>query len=175
MEIIQVMLVGGRQTPNVTGVMRFRPSQVVLIVSKDEREKKNILLDSLRNIESFNPPDEEDIIEVDAYDFQENLAAIRGICGKYHNKKIQFNLTGSTKVMALAAYEIAREEGIASFYVAGNRILWLAGEGHKVVEPINLKIEQYLKIFGRETNMLNPLNLMSEIHQKIYLLNLSIY
>lgn len=152
MEIIQVMLVGGRQTPNVTGVMRFRPSQVVLIVSKDEREKKNILLDSLRNIESFNPPDEEDIIEVDAYDFQENLAAIRGICGKYHNKKIQFNLTGSTKVMALAAYEIAREEGIASFYVAGNRILWLAGEGHKVVEPINLKIEQYLKIFGRETS-----------------------
>jgi len=26
-----------------------------------------------------------------------------------------------------------------------------------------------------DSNMLNPLNLISEIHQKIYLLNLSIY
>lgn len=152
MEMIQVMLVGGRQTPNVIGVMRFRPSQVVLIVSKDERSKRYVLLDSLRNIESFSLPDEEDIIEVDAYDFQANLVAIRGICTKYHNKKIQFNLTGSTKIMALAAYEIAREKGIASFYVAGNRILWLTGQEHKVIEKIDLKIEQYLKIFGREAS-----------------------
>ena len=78
MEMIQVMLVGGRQTPNVIGVLRFCPSQVVLIVSKDERDKKNILLDSLRNIKSFKLPDGEDIIEVDAYDFQANLAAIIG-------------------------------------------------------------------------------------------------
>ena len=56
MEMIQVMLVGGRQTPNVIGVMRFRPSQVVLIVSKDERSKRYVLLDSLRNIESFSLP-----------------------------------------------------------------------------------------------------------------------
>lgn len=152
MEMIQVMLVGGRQTPNVIGVLKFRPSQVVLIVSKDEREKKNILLESLRNIESFKLPHEEDIIELNAYEFQENLVAIRGICSKYHNKKIQFNLTCSTKVMALAAYEIAREEGIASFYVAGNRILWLTGERHNVMETIDLKIEQYLKIFGREAS-----------------------
>ena len=152
MEMIQVMLVGGRQTPNVIGVMRFRPSRVVLIVSKDEREKKNILLDSLKTIKSFEIPDEDDIIEVDAYDFQANLAAIRYICGKFHNKEMQFNLTGSTKIMALAAYEIAKEEGISSFYVVGNRILWLTGEGHKFSESIDLNIEQYLKIFGRDAS-----------------------
>jgi len=152
MEMIQIMLVGGRQTPNVIGVMRFRPSKVVLIVSKDEIEKKNVLLDSLKNIKSLDIPDEDDIIEVDAYDFQANLSIIRGICGKYHNEIIQFNLTGSTKIMALAAYQIAQEKGIASFYVAGNRILWLTGGGHKVAEPIDMMIESYLKIFGREAS-----------------------
>lgn len=150
MEMVQVMLVGGRQTPNVIGVMKFLPNQVVLIVSKDERMKKNILLDSLRNIELFNLPYEEDIIEVDAYDFQANLEVIKCICDKYYNKKIHFNLTGSTKVMALAAYEIARKNGIASFYVAGNQILWITGGGEKNLEAIDLKIEPYLHIFGKE-------------------------
>ncbi len=150
MKMIQVMLVGGRQTPNVIGVMKFSPNQIVLIVSKDERKQKDILLDSLRSIKSLNPPDDEDIIEVDAYDFPANLVAIRGVCNKYHNKQIQFNLTGSTKIMALAGYEIAREKEIASFYVAGNRILWLTGQEHQAIEKIDLNIKQYLKIFGRD-------------------------
>jgi hypothetical protein len=36
----------------------------------------------------------------------------------------------------------------------------------------NMTVSAVAEIIG---NMLNPLNLMSEIHQKIYLLNLSIY
>jgi len=152
MDTVQILLVGGRQAPNVIGVLMLRPAQIELLVSKDERNKINILLESLMEIESLKLPEEEDIQEVDAYDFQSNVAALKQICGRHKDKEIQFNLTGSTKIMAIAAYEVAREEDISSFYVntSGNRILWLTGSQDKSIQLTSLNVSDYLNIFGRK-------------------------
>lgn len=152
METIQVLLVGGRQTPNVIGILLLRPSRIDLVVSKDEVEKASILLESLKDIENLELPPKDDIIVVDAYDFQSNIKAFRHICDKYKGDEVQFNLTGSTKIMAIAAYETARREGMESFYIntAGNEILWLNGRQDSVQQTFELMIEDYLSIFGRK-------------------------
>lgn len=151
MGTIQVLLVGGRQTPNVIGVLLLRPTRIELVVSSDEANKVDVLLESLKGIEALTLPRREEIEIVDAYDFQSNIAALERIYSKYHEKTIQFNLTGSTKIMALAAYEIAKQNDLVSFYIntAGCQIMWITGRHDEVSQPFKLTIEEYLNIFGR--------------------------
>lgn len=153
MKTIQVLLVGGRQTPNVIGVLLLHPRRIELVVSKDETDKLGVLLDSLKEIKNLDLPTQEEIIIVDAYDFQYNIKILEHVYERYKDDRIQFNLTGSTKIMAIAAYEVARREKIPSFYVntAGNQLLWLTEGIESNQQPINIHIKDYFNIFGRKT------------------------
>lgn len=152
-ETVQVALVGGRQAPNVIGALVLRPSRIELVASADESHKIPWLLDSLAGIESLSLPTKDEAKVVDAYDFEGNVATYQKICDRYKGHSIDFNLTGSTKVMAIAAYEVARQyENARAFYVdTGNsRILWLEGKEQESSTPFELSIEQYLSMYGRE-------------------------
>ena len=150
---IQVLLVGGRQAPNVIGAMLLRPERVVLLVSRDARNQVSDVLDSLRGIETLSPPDEDEIIEVGAYDYDESVVACKTICEKYQDHIVQFNLTGSTKIMAFAAYDVARQcKKAEAFYVNTTKgeFVWLVGSRSNLVEPFHLDVKTYLSIYGRE-------------------------
>lgn len=145
---IQVLLVGGRQAPNVIGVLTQRPRIVELLVSKDEREdvvtSLCAALQSIQGVALAPAPQ-----RVDACDFAANLTACREICSRYKGRSVAFNLTGSHKIMAISAYQVARDCGASAFYVdtATHRILSLVGG---VAETdIALTIEQYLSAYGR--------------------------
>jgi hypothetical protein len=162
---IQVALVGGRQAPNVIGALVLRPSRVELVASADESDKKTpVLLDSLKGIESLSLPTQEEVKVVDAYSFEGTVAACRQVCERYPNHIIDFNLTGSTKVMAIAAYEVARQyDNARAFYVdTGNsRILWLEGKGQKGSTSFELTIKQYLQTYGRQPEPIFDFRILS--------------
>jgi len=145
---VQVLLVGGRQTPNVIGVLTQRPSIVEFMVSKDEREETlHGLRAAISPIDGVTLADSSE--PFDPFDFQLALEKCKQICDKYGGPHIYFNLTGSTKIMALAAYQAAKDYGASAFYVdtANCRILPVVGTVKQAL--LNLSIEQYLSAFGR--------------------------
>lgn len=150
METLQILLVGGRQIPNFLGVMLLRPDRVHFLVSKDDKNALDNLYETLAKMEGLVLPDKSQLPDIDANDYQANIAALERILSDYPNARVSFNLTCSSKVMAFAAYEVARHEDIKTFYVdtAKGRIIWLKG---KEVEemPIRINIEQYLTMYGR--------------------------
>lgn len=149
---IQVALVGGRQAPNVIGALVLRPSRVELVASADERHKIAWLLGSLDGIESLSLPTEGEAKVVDAYSFEATVAACEQVCQQSPNHIIDFNLTGSTKIMAIAAYEAARQyHNARAFYVdtRNSQILWLEGKGQEGSTSFQLSVEAYLGAYGR--------------------------
>jgi hypothetical protein len=151
LETLQILLVGGRQIPNFLGVMLLRPDRVHFLVSKDDKNALDNLYETLAKMEGLVLPDKSQLPDIDANDYQANIAALERILSDYPNARVSFNLTCSSKVMAFAAYEVARHEDIKTFYVdtAKGRIIWLKG---KEVEemPIRISIEQYLMAYGRK-------------------------
>lgn len=150
---VQVALVGGRQAPNVIGALVLRPSRIELVASEDESHKIPWLLESLKGIESLSLPTKDEAKVVNAYDFDANVVTYQQIYDRYSGHTIDFNLTGSTKVMAIAAYEVARQyDNARAFYVdtRNGQILWLEGKGQESSTPFELSIEQYLSMYGRE-------------------------
>jgi len=152
LETLQVLLVGGRQIPNFLGVMLLRPNKVHFLLSKGSENLLDPLYETLAKIEGLVLPDRDQIKPIDANDFQANISALEHILNKYPNAQVSFNLTCSSKVMAIAAYEVARErKDIKTFYVdtSNGRIVWFKGKEADEM-PIKISIEQYLTMYGRK-------------------------
>lgn len=147
-----MLLVGGRQIPNFLGVMLLRPNKVHFLLSKGSENLLDPLYETLAKIEGLVLPDRDQIKPIDANDFQANISALEHILNKYPNAQVSFNLTCSSKVMAIAAYEVARErKDIKTFYVdtSNGRIVWFKGKEADEM-PIKISIEQYLTMYGRK-------------------------
>jgi len=91
-------------------------------------------------------------MEVEANDLGANLKACEQIYQRHKDKELVFNLTCGSKVMAIAAYEVARRHaGVKAFYLdsANGRIVWLLGE-EEASKPFRLSVEEYLTAYGRK-------------------------
>jgi len=109
------MLIGGRLPPNIIGATLLRPDVIGVLASADEADKIPLLEEVLRNI--AGPL--EWIRQANPYDFDLNLRACEEFIARYRRgNQLYFNITCGTKVMALAAYEAARDcQDARVFYV----------------------------------------------------------
>ena len=103
MEALQVLLVGGRQIPNFLGVMLLRPDRVHFLVSKDDKNALDILYETLAKVEGLVLPEKSQIPDIDANDFQANIAVLERILSDFPNAQVSFIRNCSSKVMAIAA------------------------------------------------------------------------
>ncbi len=113
---ILICLVGGQPAPNVLPIIRIDPDQLILVYSKTtEKAAKNTenLVRSDYQISNIH------LLKVDdAYD----LHGITLYLNKYLEKnsspcdELIFNLTGGTKIMAFAAFELAKQKNAKAFY-----------------------------------------------------------
>lgn len=150
MEEVQVLLVGGRQAPNLLGVLWRRPKRVEFVISEDERGKLETLRAALEGMAFLEKPDPGGAKMVDGTEFHHSIKACEEIIEKYADKQVVFNITCGSKIMALAAFEVARRYGCGAFYVdtRKKRIIWLGGSIQ--AHPFVLTIEQYLSAYGRK-------------------------
>jgi hypothetical protein len=159
-ERVMVLLVGGRPVPNVAGVLRYRPQRVAWLASEDALETYRLTRQVLERVPGL-------VLEeprvVPAYDLEANRAACEALVQDLREAEVVFNLTCGTKVMALAAYEVAGRHGHTSLYLdtAGGQDVVLCGSPVELAPPDpavtgslaaigQVDVVTYLAVYGRQ-------------------------
>lgn len=98
-------LVGEQPVPNVLPIRHVQPREVALIHTHTTRRVSDNLVPLLKNNCKVIP------YEVTAYDILKVRKSLEKLIEKYHWKvdELIFNLTGGTKPMAWAAFQLAQE------------------------------------------------------------------
>lgn len=116
-----VCLASGQILPNVLPVLLEKPHRVILLVSPEmqtqaERMRK-IFQDRAIQVRSY---------EIPAYGFADTLEVCDAVIRDYPDDELTLNVTGSTKIVALAAYQ--------QFYCSSRRIIYMDTEHHELLE-----------------------------------------
>lgn len=143
----QLCLVSAQATPNLSPVLDpgFRPRRVVLVVSPDMESRADWLSVVLERhgvlVETL------DI--ADAYDFNGCWETILEWLGK-QSGTVALNVTGGTKVMAMAAQDVFREMGRPVFYVnvENDQVIRIDQRATSFVLPTKIRLREYLEVHG---------------------------
>ncbi|WP_177198134.1 Card1-like endonuclease domain-containing protein [Nitrosomonas communis] len=140
-------LVSAQATPNLAPAVdpSFQPSVVTLAISGDMREKAQWLEEVLkeRSIQV------EKLAIADAYDYNQCWEYFAEWLGK-QSSNVALNVTGGTKVMAMAAMDVFREERKPVFYIniENDEVIRLDTREAPFILPTKIKLKQYLEAHG---------------------------
>jgi len=142
------LLVGGRLTPNFIGVLGYQPDAVECLVSEDEKSKYNDVLEVLSSLPRLELPAQPRLVP--AFDMQHIVGACQQVINSHPEAEILFNVTCATKVMGIAAYEVAKQAKQQAIYVdtAHARFLNLTDLNEQPM-PIRIGLADYLGFYGR--------------------------
>lgn len=138
-------LVSRQTMPNVLPVLMYNPEIVVLFATPEEI-KSAVYLDRLFKQKGIKVIRKDGL---DAYDFQKFKEVIKSEL-ENHPKDTCLNLTGGTKLMALAAYEVFKEKNNKIIYcdTKHKRIIVLSPEYKIQTLETSISIEDYLTSYG---------------------------
>ena len=148
----QITFVGGQLLPVFVGIKEFSPNKIHFIVSEESKNKISLLkpffTDKVFSEKQCNP-----------FDFTSIKTKLTDILEKIESSdEVQFNLTGGTKVMVLAAQAIMQERNIKGFYInLDNTFLQLPSyEIKKITSEITIK--EFLEMTGHKISHSNVLS-----------------
>lgn len=139
-------LVSRQAMANVLPVFMYKPESVFLFTTPQENQCANNLeeLFKSKNINVFR------MDNLDAYDYIKFKEAIKTQLEKLNTESVFLNVTGGTKLMALAAFE--------AFAEANKSIIYCDTEHQKIITLLprytltelsaQLSVEEYLKAYG---------------------------
>lgn len=111
---IMIALVGEQPLPNFLPVRYYQPGNLLLIYTARTRQKYEYLKVTLqKDVTVYG-------LETDAYDIPKIAKAIHEELDRiapFSSKQLVFNLTGGTKTMSLAAYQIAQLRNAPMMYL----------------------------------------------------------
>jgi len=112
----QITIVGGQITPIFWGIKEKNPDIIHILYSKDSRHHVPIIKNIFPNKQFFS-------YQVNPFNFDEIKEKVEEIILTYPDDIFELNLTGGTKVMALACQNIFNILSLNSFYIdQGNKI-----------------------------------------------------
>lgn len=157
---VLVLLIGGRLTPNFISVLALKPDKVVCLVSEDEQDKFKTVQEVLSP--SVNVTVSSEPVVVPAFDLQQAIERCLGIVDSFSDSELIFNVTGATKIMAIGAYEVAKQRNCRAVYVntASGQILDLI-PSEAISLPIQMKLSDYLSFYNREPRCTFSFNSLS--------------
>ncbi|SDN92753.1 protein of unknown function [Desulfonauticus submarinus] len=156
MKQLHIMLVSDQPIPNFMPLLltKFKAEKVALLTSKDKLLKSNILK---KNIEKFSMVE---IYKILPYNLEQIRKQLSNIVNKYKSKyKIYLNLTGGTKIMTMAGFEICKTFNLNSYYINTyqKQIIHLTPKYDIETLPSNLiNMTQYFNLYGYEVNKKSP-------------------
>ncbi len=109
-----ISLIGEQPIPNLLPIRYLQPERNVLVYTSKTRERARLL----RRLIGGNEDLREDLL-VDAYDFPQTVAKLQARLES--ETEVKFNLTGGTKMMALAAYALAVQKNAEFMYVESEK------------------------------------------------------
>jgi hypothetical protein len=147
----QVILVSGQPTPNITPALdpEVGPREIVMLVSPDMRQRADWLAEVLqpRGIRV----ERRDL--ADAYDVEDIRNRVLEVIAERSHETVALNVTGGTKLMAIAAYEVFFTAGMPIFYVhpERDRLIWMHPPGlpHRDLAD-RIKLDAFLKAHGAD-------------------------
>ncbi len=145
---VTVLVLGGRLTPNLVGILTLKPMAVEFIVSEDTRPRYTEICEVLEQFAKLGYSAAPQYLP--AYDFVANRDACLEIAQKYADVEVVFDVSSAPKVMGFAAYEVARFLNCRAVIVdtANGRLIDLVPPSTTAV-PIEITLEQYLACYGR--------------------------
>ncbi len=145
---VTVLILGGRLTPNLVGILALQPNAVEFVVSQDTKGRYEEICEVLRQFVDVKHLGEPRYLS--AYDLVANRNACLAIGQTYPDAEVIFDPTSAPKVMGFAAYEVARflHQRAVIVDTANGRIIDLVPPTAATI-PITISLEQYLACYGR--------------------------
>lgn len=145
---VHVLLVSAQAAPNLLAALDpdLKPTEAVLMVSS-KMETQAIALAAVLNeagVKATSIPLE------DEHDFASLENALLDVAGAREGQTITLNVTGGTKLMALAAQSVAMAAGWSVFYVDADtdEVIWLGKTSHRQKLSQQLRLRHYLRGYG---------------------------
>lgn len=138
----QITFVGGQLLPVFVGIKEFSPDKIHFIVSDESKDKiallKSYLTDKVFTENICNP-----------FDFVSIKTTCEELLSKFEpTDEIQFNLTGGTKVMVLAAQALIQENHGKGFYInLDNTVLNLPSYSLQQL-TCDISVKEFLELSG---------------------------
>ncbi len=144
----QVCLVSAQATPNLTPALddALKPSRMVLVTSPDMKRQSEALAGVLKRrgitVETL------DI--ADAYDYSGIEDALLGWLSAHESENVALNVTGGTKLMAMAAQAVFSGSGKPIFYVnaESDDVVFLGRRDLARRLDARVKLRDYLEAHG---------------------------
>lgn len=145
---IHVLLVSAQAAPNLLPALdpELKPKEAILLVTKKMAGRASALESVLREasvkVSRITLDDEHDFSALEKILL--DLAATRD------GEDIALNVTGGTKLMALAAQSVAQAAGWRVFYVDvdTDEVIWLGKEAQRKKLAAQLRLPHYLRGYG---------------------------
>lgn len=146
----QVTIVGGQITPIFWGIKEKDPDAIHILYTKDSRHHVPIIKNQFpaKGFYSY---------QVNPYDFEEIKGVVENIIFKYPNDDFELNLTGGTKVMALACQNVFNILSYNSFYIdQGHKIFDFKEHTYTIIES-KVNLDTFVSISGHKKYTSNKL------------------
>jgi hypothetical protein len=143
-----VLLVSAQAAPNLLAALdpALKPAEAVLMVSGKMRARADALETVLREagVKVNRVPLQ------DEHDFAGLESALLEVASAREGQSIALNVTGGTKLMALAAQSVAQEAGWSVFYVDvdTDEVIWLGKKARRQKLSEQLRLPHYLRGYG---------------------------
>lgn len=143
---LMVALVGEQPLPNLLPVRQYHPEGVLFVYSKRTQpvyERLKAVLEDETKVHG---------LETDAYDIVAIIEALNLKLGtqELSSQPTEFNLTGGTKLMSLAAYQVAQQREAPMFYMESegkcNRIYRYTWKNQQLQSPTNELLSECIRL-----------------------------
>lgn len=139
----QITLVGGQILPVYLGITEKMPDVVHILYSKDSKNQFSLLKKCLGNKEIYS-------YQIDPFDFDQIKTKTEEIVLGNSNNSFELNLTGGTKIMAIACQQVFNDLKFPIFYIDQKHQLFdiLDKRSSQINGRIN--ISTFLKLSGHD-------------------------
>jgi len=145
---VHILLVSDQAAPSLLPALdpALKPAEAVLMVS-GKMQARAEALDTVLHEAGVKTTR---VALEDEHDFGKLENALLEVAGTREGQSIALNVTGGTKLMALAAQSVALAAGWAVFYVDADtdEVIWLGKEARRQPLTQQLRLRHYLRGYG---------------------------
>lgn len=136
-----LVVAGGRAVPDILALFWVKPQVVCVVTSEQGWSYEDTFIRIAQSMACEIDKGKSQI--VDAYDFDACLQACRNACESYSDTEWDwiFTISSSPKVMAIAAYEAAKEKGVPCWHVDTQREHVVS-----LIKPVEVDREEFFHL-----------------------------
>jgi hypothetical protein len=152
---IHIALVGAQPMPVFNGIHYLKPKRVYLLHSEETRK-------TAENLKSVLKAEIILVFVEKPFNYEYCKGQIAGLIEINSDAELSFNISGGTKIMTIAANEIAVRLNLPSYYIDQNNVVTQIGKGQvdiiRDIHPLNT----YFVLFGQTAKSTTKFEQVSE-------------